>query len=297
MEKALLSDNSKILLPIDFSDYSEKAGIVAFELAVRFNAELMIIHVSSSTSFAAFPFSDTYAHDTELDKITDDIEENAENEIHDFILKLQNKNHEFGNEVVINYQLTKGVAENEILKFSEEYKPTLIIMGTRGENRKNIDLIGSVTAEVAEKTKFPLMAIPEDFNYQGIDNIRNIIYLANFEETDFLALKKLEDLVKLLNVKIFFVHAGKHKEREWDLLKLKSLKSYIKEHVPNADITCDLIETEDFWADLENYVQNNKIDIISFTTHRRRLVARLLYPDIERKMLFQTTTPLLIFHA
>ncbi len=48
---------------------------------------------------------------------------------------------------------------------------------------------------------------------------------------------------------------------------------------------------------LEGYIQNNKIDIISLTTRRRNLVARLINPSVGKKMLFHTNTPILMFHA
>ena len=36
--------------------------------------------------------------------------------------------------------------EEEILRYAKEQRPMVIIMGTRGKNQKDIDLIGSVTA-------------------------------------------------------------------------------------------------------------------------------------------------------
>ena len=47
--------------------------------------------------------------------------------------------------------LRDGIPEEEILRYAKEYKPQIIIMGTRGRSQKDIDLIGSVTAEVIEK--------------------------------------------------------------------------------------------------------------------------------------------------
>ena len=43
----------------------------------------------------------------------------------------------------------------------KEYRPVIIIMGTRGKNQKDIDLIGSVTAEVIERSRVPVLAIPK----------------------------------------------------------------------------------------------------------------------------------------
>ena len=285
----------KVLLPVDFSDYSKKAGKVALEWALRLNAELMVINVYYAPPLNNFSFTDTFVNEIPFDDATENLEEQAKDELDEFVKYLQKKNN--GNHIVIKHELLSGIAEDEILYFSKEYNPTVIIMGTRGKDRKAIDLIGSVTAEVAEKSNVPVLAIPEDFDYKGIDNIRNILYATNFEETDFVALQKLNTIVKPLDVRIFFVHVGLKGGKQWDVMKLEGLKSYINKLVPEVEVNCDLIEAEDFWVGLESYIQREKIDIISFTTYRRSLVARILYPNIGRKMLFQTTTPMLVFHA
>ena len=285
----------KVLLPVDFSDYSEKAGEVALEWASRLDAELMVINVYYVPQLNSFSFADAFVNEMPFDDTIEDLETQAKDELNEFMNNLQAKNN--GNNVVIKHKLLSGIAEDEILQFSNEYNPTVIIMGTRGKDRKAIDLIGSVTAEVAEKANAPVLAIPEDFAYKGIDNIRNILYATNFEETDFAALQKLGTILKPLNARIFFVHVGLQKGKQWDIMKLEGLKSYINKLVPEVEVNCDLIEAEDFWVGLEGYIQRKKIDIISFTTYRRSLVARILYPNIGRKMLFQTTTPMLVFHA
>ena len=178
-----------------------------------------------------------------------------------------------------------------------EYQPTVIIMGTRGKDRKAADLIGSVTAEVMEMAKVPVLAIPEDFEYKGIEKIKHVLYASSFEEVDFIALDKLEKLVRPLDVKIYFVHVGPHEESNIARIKLKSIKGHVESMFPDLGVECDLIENEDFWVGLEGFIQRKKIDIISLTTRRRNLIARLVNPSIGKKMLFHTNTPILVFHA
>lgn len=289
----------RILLPVDFSDYSDKAAEMALDWALRLSAEIMVLHVYFNPVINTLPFSEAYVYDTSLDEMMVDMEEQAEIDMKLFIDKFKEskKRKPDGEKVAIKQQLLRGVAEEEILRFSDEYKPTVIIMGTRGKDRKAADLIGSVTAEVMEMARVPVMAVPEDFHYTGIDNIKNILYATNFEESDFVAMDKLERIVKPLDVKIFFVHAGPHNDKKWDQLKLEGLKKHMQERFVNSEIECDLIENEDFWVGLEGYIHKKKIDIISLTTRRRNLVARLINPSVGKKMLFHTNTPILVFHA
>ncbi len=289
---------ARILLPVDFSDYSEKAAMMAMDWAIRLNAELMVLHVFYNPVINTLPFAEAYVYDTSMDEMLVDLEEKAREDMDRFISFLKKRREEKGAaKLAIKTKMIRGVAEEEIVHFSLEYRPTVIIMGTRGKDRKASDLIGSVTAEVMEATNVPVLAVPEDFEYKGIQNMANVLYATNFDEADFLAIEKLDRLVKSLEVKIIFAHVGGESNDKWSLVKMNGLRKHVAEKFPNTAIECDLIRNEDFWVGLEGYVLKNNIDIICLTTHRRNLFARLFNPSIGKKMLFHTTTPLLVFHA
>ncbi|NJO90574.1 MAG: universal stress protein [Chloroflexia bacterium] len=48
---------------------------------------------------------------------------------------------------------------------------------------------------------------------------------------------------------------------------------------------------------LQDFINERSIDIIAMTTHKRNFISRLFYPSMTKKMLFQTDTPMLVFHA
>ena len=53
-------------------------------------------------------------------------------------------------DISFSFITRSGIPEDEILDYSNETNPLLIVMGTRGKSKKEKDLIGSVTAEVIE---------------------------------------------------------------------------------------------------------------------------------------------------
>ena len=53
----------------------------------------------------------------------------------------------------------------------------------------------------------------------------------------------------------------------------------------------------DISGSLQKIIDEEKIDILSLTTHKRNMISRLFNPSIARKMVFHTNTPLLVFHA
>lgn len=293
--RASVSNFAKILLPIDFSDYSRKAADFAFDWAKNVGAEITLLHTYFDPIVNSLPFTDTYMYDANLEELALDLKENGEKGLVEMKEYLQAK--EPHGKVTIKTVLSKGVAEDEIIRYAKVYEPTLIIMGTRGKDRKSSDLIGSVTAEVIEMARVPVLAVPEDFPYGGIDSLRNVLYATNFEEADFRALEILERLLKPLGVKIICAHVGTDSKNQWDEVRMAGLREYLKTQYNETDVVCDLVLNEDFWVGIESYIREKNVSILCITTHRRNIISRLLNPSIAKKMLFHSTTPLLVFHA
>jgi len=111
----------------------------------------------------------------------------------------------------------------EIIIKSEEYQPDVIIVGTRGYGEKQGDLIGGVTRKIINSSQFPVLAIPENSTYEGINNI-NIMYTTDFDDSDFDAIRKLMNLVRPFNVRLHCVHISSSDTNEIDQVKMNLLK-------------------------------------------------------------------------
>lgn len=287
----------RILLPVDFSQYSEKAAEVALDWAVQLKAEVMLFHTYFNPVVTTIPFSDTFAYDMNLDETVMELEGRASEGMKKMEEFINNKNQLLGdNKVVIKSKLVRGIAEEEIVRFSNDYVPLAIVMGTRGLDRKVADLVGSVTAEVMENAKVPVLAVPEDFEYKGLRTMKNLLYATDFQETDFIAMEILEKVVRPLGINIICAHVSAHKRSQWDDVKVAGLQEFFSKQYPETGIECDLVENEDFYIGIESYVRDKNIDILSFTRKKRSLLGRLINPNLAKKMLFHSTTPLLVFN-
>jgi nucleotide-binding universal stress UspA family protein len=288
----------RILLPVDFSNYSRKAADFAFDWAVNLGAELTLLHTYFDPVVNTLPFTDTYMYDVNLEELAVDMKETGEKGLKEMKQYLDEKNKPLGDKKIkIKSILSKGVAEDEIINYSNLYKPTLIIMGTRGKDRKSSELIGSVTAEVIDLAKVPVLAIPEDFPYKDIESIHNVLYITNFDDADFRALDTLERILKPIGVKIVCAHVGSGSVNEWDEVRMDGLREYMKKKYNETDVDCSLIQNEDFWVGIESFIPEKDISILCFTAKRRNIISRLLNPSVAKRMLFHSTTPLLVFHA
>lgn len=289
--------NHKILVPVDFSEYSQKAVDVAFDWAVKQKGEITLFNSYFTPVNSGIPFSDSFVYDIKSDEISLDMKGESERKMELLKSELERKIMDNSiKDVTINTVIKRGVAEHEILAYSDHYKPSVIVMGTRGADKKVIDLIGSVTAEIIESSKVPVLAIPESFNYKGIDQIKAIGYLSVFEKTDFEAVDRLSDIVNSIDINIVCSHITNVTDYDKNKVKMDGLIEHFRKHPVQSPLSFKIIENEDFWVGIESFVQSETIDILSFTTYKRSLISRLLNPSVAKKMLFHSTTPLLVFH-
>lgn len=167
-------------------------------------------------------------------------------------------------------------------------------MGTRGKNAKDLDLIGSVTAEVMDGCRTPIFAVPEDSKVRNLTEVKRVVFLTNFQEREFKALDIMMKLLKPYHIEIILAHIAK-KEDVWNEIKLSGFQKRLSELYPLLKVSYMLIDqTERLESTLEKYVKENNIDMISLSSSRRNIFARMFNPGIARKMLFHSNTPILV---
>ena len=287
----------KILVPIDFSDYSVNACRYAIGLAEKLNAEIKLMHVYYNPVVNSMPLTDTYYYQVNMDEVIREIEVRAKSNMEEFYRDLKEKIELDNIEgVKLDYSLVRGIASDEIIAESEDYKPDVIIIGTRGQGERENDLIGSVTAKIIEEAKVPILVIPEDALYQGISKI-NILYATNFDDSDYKAIQKLMNITSAFDIRLHCVHIGSEESNVWDKVKMDTLKEKLHSQYKDYDIECINMEEKDFLKGIQEIIREKNIDIISMVTHKRGLISKLLNPSMARKVLFHTNIPFLVFHS
>ena len=293
--QVLIKDDKKrrILVPVDFSEYSMQACLFAFNLAKHIGAKVKIIHIYFNP-FYPQKYTNQQTQNVEHKSVEEKVKANIQklcNEIDSKILS--------GEYPSVNYSyfVKEGLPEEEIVLFADDYKPEAIIMGTRGKDEKEGDLIGSVTANVIEMTCFPLMAIPHNTSFASIKDVRKISFLTNFSQRDILAFDKMVQTLDECDFVFEVVHVSITESDKWDENRKKEVCNYFVSKYPSLRIRFKQVEDENFLTGLDTYIQNEKIDVLALTTSRRNIFMRMFRPSISRKMLYHSNTPLFILRG
>lgn len=286
-------DEKIILIPVDFSEYSMQACEIGFNYAKEIQAKVIVMHAYYTPVFTSFPLNETFPGPLIKEEEGTLLTKKAQSDLDKFTAHIKEKiqNGEWA-DIPFKAILREGLPEEEIVAYSKRHKLSLIVMGTRGKNQKDVDLIGSVTAEVIEMTKTPLFAIPENTPFKSFNEVKRIAFGTSFDQKDLLTVDTLFKMFESYNIEFYLFHLT-HKQDAWNEIKLAGIKEYFEKQYPTIEIKYEVININDFVLNLERFIRENKIDIISLSTHKRNIFARMFNPSMARKMLFHTNTPLL----
>lgn len=288
--------NHEILIPVDYSSYTLKTCEFGFKLAADTGCNVKLMHAFYTPFYPmTMPFSDAVTIPTADRDIYKNVKNKVEAEMNLLkgVITKKIADKEFP-DVKFSHVLAEGLPEEEIISYSKKYRPKAIVMGTRGSNAKDLDLIGSVTAEVIDGCRTPIFAIPENAKEKNISQMKSILFLTNFREREFKAFDIMMDFMRPHPIKIYLTHMTK-KEDIWHEIKLSGTEKYLKEQYPDLEIEYKLIDRDKrVEEELDEFVKENNIDMITMSSSRRGLFARIFNPGIARRMIFHSDTPLLV---
>lgn len=296
------SDHSKrenyVLVPIDFSTYSLKAALVGFDIAEKLEAKMVLYHSSPRPEFLTIPYSDVIVYDSALFLNYEMTEKMTSQKFEEFLNKLTSMiDYNRWKKAKPEYIVKVGEADDDILSYIQIHPPKMVVMGIRGGDAELDDLMGTTTAGVIFNTKVPVLAIPENTPDNWLKNFKTVVYATNFEAHDFVALDKLLNLVKPFDCQVICLHVNQGNNGGLDEAMLEGMREALCEKYPFAAFDCRLIHNKNLPEAIDRFIQDNQIDVLAMTTHRRNLLTRFFNPSIARKMVLHTQTPILVFHA
>jgi nucleotide-binding universal stress UspA family protein len=290
----------KILVPVNFSEYSLNALTFALTLAEKFPAGITVLHcfskyvslLSDEESEGVLP-----GNHTEARAVVEHKEKEAQerlNLLKDNLLNsmslLQNKN------VQINCRFEYGYPEDIIPLVSQEESSEVIIMGTQSKGETIKEALGSVTSDVINRAKAPVLAVP---SHSGIDltKLGKVLFLIELSDRDYFSLHRLIRLISPFHTEINAVHYSPSKADKNDIRKMDLFRTYCDTTYKHYTINFDIITGKNYLKTLEEYIIENPTDLIAMTRRKRTILKKLFTASITRKMLFNTDIPLLIFHS
>lgn len=299
-EKAIkhLHNVRRILVPVDFSDYSLNACYYAIGLAEKLKAEVKLFHAYFKPVMEMPTYEGAHMFQANFDHYFQEVEIRAKKQLQEMVdnLKLYIKKKKMG-AISLSASVENGFAEDAIFEMYEIWRPGIVVIGTHGIGEQTEGIFGSVATRLIDKLDVPLLTIPANAKFTGIGKFKNILYATDFDDSDYAAISKLINLIRPFNMKLHCVHVSIGRKKPWDTVKMDQLSSYLQEEFPDQPAKHHIMVSDNIFNGLETYMRNNNIGLVSFTAHKRSLFTQLFTPSITRKAIARINKPVFIFRS
>lgn len=288
-----------ILLPVDFSEYSFMAARLAFLLAKRHGAGIVILHAfmlpSPTDNLSLSPDTPAYEpSDMDLDLT---LEQTARAQMDNFAAKLRdNIKDGIIPPVKFETEILEGLPENVINDYARDHDPLLIVMGTRGSVKKERELMGSITAEVLDTCRTPVFTVPETSKTLNPQLLKEVVFFCNLDDDDITAVNRLTSLFPDSTFHITFIHIESRRDKLSIFTSdstLKRLSRYCKSKFPSHTFSTIEMQPKDV-KDFFTSGSLKKVNFIVIPNKRRLALARFFNPSLAHRLLFHTDIPMLV---
>lgn len=262
-----------ILVPTDFSGFSNHAFQFACNMAVQSEAKITLFHVVEP------PYNFAVAVEGMLELM----EKNAYKRMKMIAASCEA-------EIDIKTEVRHGRTSREILNFVETSEADIVVMGSRGQSGLSRAVLGSVSAAIAHELPVPLFVIPEETTNAEVSSL---LFATNFRENDpsnFLLTSSLADLI---DASVSVIHVSQAMDFETRIRHL-GFTEVLRKETGNKSLKIELIENENLLLGLANYITEKPISGIVLNRYKKSVVQKLFGKDHTDEMLTYADLPLLI---
>ncbi|MCM1020721.1 MAG: universal stress protein [Muribaculum sp.] len=286
-----------IIVPIDFSPHSIKACDIAFQLADRRKTSVILLN-----SFISPAYSVGRQLGSTLNFDVDNSEQNvalvldAKKRIDSLSREIRQKMRR-GDLPEVNFStsIIEGIPEEVIGETAKQLSPELIVMGTRAADKKERELIGSVTAEVLDSSRFPILTIPEHVNMIDAGDIHHVVLFCGLDQDDIIAVDALYRFFnhEQLNVELVWFPAKKVFRGRTTENAPQILRHYCEKHYSRFKFQTKEFNMPSVVDDFAAVEKEARIDLIAIPNKKKSMFSRLFNPSLAHRLLFHADIPMM----
>jgi len=270
----------RILIPIDFSEYSENALKVAAQIARKNNSEVILLHILELPQQS----SDVFGSGASIPEIMF-----YKETIISKLEKLMDADYLQGLNVSEALEFKK-VADG-ILDSSTTNNADLIVMGSKGTSGFEELLVGSNTEKVVRLSEIPVLVIKKtDKEFKA----QNFVFASDFSTNSKEPFKKVLEFAKIFNSKLSLLMIC----TPYNFKTTAESEKIIADFVADFDIknyTTHIYNDTNVEKGILNFAKNTNADLIGLCTHGRTGLTHFLNGSISEDIANHAIRPIITF--
>lgn len=182
----------RIIVPIDFSPYSENAFYSAAKIASKGDATITCLNVITTD----LDWANLTASEKAKNQEIFDLEAEAKDKLNAFVATHKIKNTPV--EAVVDI----GLPFQILVDMASKQKADLIVIGAYGKNHEPGKFIGSTTQKVLRKAHCPVLAVQKIIDGRAM---KKLVFASVFNEASKPAFQKLKPFIKSIRTVVYFL--------------------------------------------------------------------------------------------
>ena len=268
-----LLDN--ILLPIDFSDSSEKVVDASVQLAKTFKSRITLLHVYSEEHFP------------------EETERFLEIAIKDNLEKVKTKITEADIEVA-EIMMERGVAFEKIIQIAQDRDVNVIMVGSGSKKENDNFKLGTTVEKLMRKNQIPLWVVKNG----AIKPIQKIVCPVDFSNSSIRAFQNAVTLTERFDAELNLIHVfepvmstsarlsvnAEEENKKRKEQKEKELNDFLANYqLDHIRLTKDLLMGVPF-MEILRYIKRSNSDLLIMGTTGKTGLSKLLMGSVTEKV-------------
>ncbi len=272
-----------ILLPTDFSENSINAMRYALAYFREEPCKFIILNVQKVSSFVSDDLMAMQPSDTIFNSLIQASKQKVKHLIKELKTANPNPLHEF--ESKVDYDNFIDAINQAIALEGIE----LIVMGTKGASNIAKTIFGSNTARVIQRANCPVLAVPNDYKYDGI---KHVAFPSNyFTEYNRDDLKPLLNLANKWHPQVSILHV---KEDEYLTEYQENNRAFLDECFSKQHHAFIDLEQGSLFDKITNFIIDNNVDLLAMMSRKHSFLERIFTRHAAESFAFNPKVPLLV---
>lgn len=180
-----------------------------------------------------------------------------------------------------------------ISRLAHTIRATLILMGITGKSAIRAAMFGSNTLRLIDKNLYPVMIIPPDATYKGLERVA---FASDFRNVDLVTPSELITAVlEMFNPKLHIVHVNKDVYVSLPA-ELQQGKDKLAGMFDRFDTEFFFITMNDFFDAIDNFVKDYEIDILITIPKHQSNATSIFKTTHTKRLAYHSHIPILAAH-
>lgn len=271
----------RILVPTDFSPTAERAFRFAAELASKTKGTIILFHVNEREEIPYFDSAEKkQEYDTQLE--TKPLKK---------LQRLKKKVISPEMNVMVSTIVSRPPVVKNLLSFARQNKVELIVMGTQGASGLKKTVVGSTTTRVVEKSRIPVLIIPEEYEWK---DPKEIVFATNYHCEDRPALSFTLSVAKVFNSDVTVLHINSEENEKNNAHCFSNYAYFLQRTFSDSKIIFKELKSSHIKDSLEHLRDIVSFDMMVMVRRNRRFLEKLFLKSFTKNMACTTNLPLLV---